>query len=336
MRLLTSLGALNDLTSDLKKEISIAEARKLAAWQVLYDDQQVRNLPYNNPTATANREKYQEIVDILAVLNKRYSDSLKVGQTEKREETYSSVSTISSLKYEIDVLNRKLYLLSQSYQNGVDSAVNNQISFDINKVNTQISSLTNSLTSMQNVEDKKTAEYNASPTGIAKANKTAADSYRAQMFFFSQPGQYDYGRGAAKRNDFYKGLGDIMIPKTSHSLYNLYRQDGLAGLFDDILSGGRVALKEFKSSGSKLPAMPNIPGGIKLAGISAPSWLTNMGKAVLSGAKDVQARRASSRANVATGGSQYVEPQAPAPNYLAWGVAALAVGLASVALRGKR
>lgn len=253
----------------------------------------------------------------------------------------------SDLQAQIDKLNKELASLAkqlsvsqsgyrvQPYPAPDPTIEQNAITARMNSINAEIAALTNQLNSIISAADAKAAAYAASPVGVAAANKTAADNFRQQMFFMAQPG-YDYGKGASKRNEFYKGLGDIMIPKTSHSLYNLHNQDGLAGLFEDILAGGRVAVTQFKASGSKLPAMPNIPGGVKLAGVSAPAWLQNLGKAVVSGAKVVQERRAAPAVNIATGGAAYVEPQAPAPNYLAWGAAAVAVGLAAVALRSKR
>jgi hypothetical protein len=201
------------------------------------------------------------------------------------------------------------------------------------QIQTELTKLTLEFNALSSAADAKETAYNSSPIGVANANKNAADNYRQQLFYLSLPG-YDYGRGSGRRNAEYKGLGDIMIPKTSHSLFNLHNQDGLADLTQDILAGARVAVAEYKASGSSIP-LPNIPGGIKLAGVSAPSWLTNIGKAVVSGARVVKARQSVPATNIATGGAE-VTAEAPAPNFLTWGAAALAVGLTAYALKGKR
>lgn len=243
----------------------------------------------------------------------------------------------SELESKINVLQKKLLEISQRGSIGIpEVGVDlNARQVEMNQIQTQINILTDELNAITTKDSVKAAEIAASPLGVANANKKAADDFKAQMFFLRQPG-YDYGRGSSARNNFFKGLGAIMIPKTSPSLYNLHNQDGLGDLFADILAGGRVAVSNFKASGSKLPSMPNIPGGIKIAGVSAPSWVTNLGKAVMSGAKVVKQRQAKPAVNMGTGGAEVYEVQAPAPNYLAWGAAALAVGVAAIVVRGRR
>ncbi len=191
----------------------------------------------------------------------------------------------------------------------------------IDDVNTQIASLSGTLSSSA-----------AAQTAQAQTPESQVESFRRASFLMTLPG-YDYGKGSTRRNDYFKGLGDNMTPtKTTHSLYNLWKRDGLndvGDIFADIISAAKAGGAAVKAEGSA-PKLNLGPSPIQL-----PSWLTTF---VGAAAKTVGAKKPTpTTGTIATGGAQKstVVPAYKGPNYLAWGAAGIALLGMAVVLRRK-